>query len=148
VGIALALLGVSSAFVQAVLVGPVVQRLGERRSLLVGLAFGVNGFIVHALAPTGRVFAVGIPLITLWGFASPSVQSLMTRQVGPTAQGRLQGTLAGIQGIAGMIGPLLFTGVFAVAIAPDTRWQLPGAPFLLAAALTLAGLTLAWRVAR
>jgi DHA1 family tetracycline resistance protein-like MFS transporter len=148
VGIALAILGVSSAFVQALLVGPVVRRLGERWSLLVGLAFGVAAFAVQALAPTGTVFVIGLMLITLWGFASPSVQSLMTRQVEPTAQGRLQGAIAGLVGVAGTIGPVLFTAVFAAAIARDAAWQLPGAPFLLAGALTLAALAVAWRVAR
>jgi DHA1 family tetracycline resistance protein-like MFS transporter len=148
VGMALALLGVSSASVQALLVGPVVQRLGERWSLLVGLAFGVAAFLLLGLAPTGGVFAVGMPLITLWGFASPAVQSLMTRQVDATGQGRLQGALAGLQGVAGMIGPVLFTTVFAGAIAREASLYLPGAPMLLAASLTFAALAVAALVAR
>ena len=56
--------------VQGALVGPAVARFGERRALLVGLAFGVAGFAVFGLAATGVVFWAGIPLLALWGFAS------------------------------------------------------------------------------
>jgi hypothetical protein len=44
-----------------------------------------------------------------------------------------------------MIGPVLFATTFAAAIA---RGRLPGAGFVLAAALTAAALAVAWRVAR
>ena len=48
--------------------------------------------------------------------------------------------------LAGLFGPGLFTQAFARSIAPGEGWHLPGAPFLLAAALLLAATALAWRV--
>ena len=63
-------------------------------------------------------------------------------------QGRLQGALSGLQGVAHMVGPALFTGVFAAAIRTGPARQLPGAPFFLAALLLVASSVLAWRVAR
>jgi DHA1 family tetracycline resistance protein-like MFS transporter len=148
VGLVLATLGVLSAVVGAGLVRVVVERLGERRTLLLGLASGACGFALYGLAPTTAVFFAGVPLVALWGLAGPAAQSLMTQQVDPTEQGQLQGAISGVQGVAFMIGPVLFTAVYAACIGTRTGWQLPGAPFLLAALLLATGFGLAWRVAR
>ena len=143
VGLSLALIGVSSAVVQGALVGPLVARLGERRTLLTGVAFGVAGFCAYAFAPTGPAFLAAIPLVALWGLAGPSAQGLMTRLVDPRQQGELQGANGAVLGIAAMIGPGLFTLTFATFIGDDAPLHLPGAPFLLAALL----LALAWLIA-
>ncbi len=138
VGFALAAVGVASMIVQGGLVGPVVRRLGEPRALLVGLACGALAFTVYGLAPTGTMFLLGIPVGALFGLTYPSLQGLMTRRVGPDEQGRLQGALASLMGIAGVIAPLLFTQTFAAAIGPFRELGAPGAPFLLAALLLVA----------
>jgi len=145
VGLALAALGVASALVQGGLVRTVVPRLGERSSLLVGIAFGLVAFLVHGLAPTGRLFCLGLPLIALWGFWGPSAQAIMTRQMEASEQGRLQGALAGLRGVAGLVGPGLFTGVFAAAVSNGRSVTLSGAPYLLAAAMLAVGFVLSWR---
>src|SRR5262245_8573294 len=145
VGMVLAALGVASVVVQGGLVRPVVARAGERRSLLLGIAFGLSGFLVHGLAPTGALFCLGVPLVSLWGFWGPAAQGLMTRQVDATEQGRLQGALAGLRGIGGMIGPGLFTGVFAAAVADGRSPALAGAPYVLAAGMLALAFTIAWR---
>jgi hypothetical protein len=67
----------------------------------------------------------------------------MTRHVASTEQGRLQGLDGSLRGIADLIGPGLFTLTFAHFIAPGRAWELPGAPFLLAAALQVAALGIA-----
>jgi DHA1 family tetracycline resistance protein-like MFS transporter len=148
VGVTLALVGACTAVVQATMVGPVVARLGERRGLLLGLAFGTMGFAIYGLAPTGLLFAAGIPFTALWGFAGASAQSTMTRQVDPTEQGRLQGAVAALRGMADLIGPGLFTSVFAVSIAEKSAWHLPGAPYYLAALVLAIAFAPAWLVAR
>jgi len=70
----------------------------------------------------------------------------MSRRVGPHEQGQVQGANGSIAGIANMIGPGLFTQVFAVAIVPERSWHLPGAPFALAVVMLLAAMVIAWRV--
>jgi DHA1 family tetracycline resistance protein-like MFS transporter len=133
IGLTLALVGVFSAVVQGGLVRKGVARMGERRALVFGLACGALGFAAYGLAPTSAWFFLGIPFGALWGFAGPSAQALMSQRVDPSEQGRLQGALAGIRGVTGMIGPTLFTSAFAWALkGPRPR---PGLPFLLAAAL-------------
>jgi len=135
VGLALGLVGVCSAIVQAGLVRRVIPRIGERRGLLFGLSMGAVGFAIYGLAPAGWVLLIGIPVMALWGFAMPSAQGLMSRTVEPEAQGRLQGALTSLTGIAGIFGPLMFSQILAAAVGPYASWGLSGAPFLLAAAL-------------
>jgi DHA1 family tetracycline resistance protein-like MFS transporter len=69
----------------------------------------------------------------------------MTGLVDGTEQGRLQGALASLMGLASLIGPIVFTQTFAVFISTDVNWGLPGAPFLLAAVLIFGAMLLAWR---
>jgi MFS transporter, DHA1 family, tetracycline resistance protein len=147
VGWALTVVGVSSAIVQAGLVGPVVGRLGERRALLLGLTAGAIGFTIYGLAPAGWMFIAGIPIMSLWGFYGPSAQGFMTRRVGHSEQGRLQGALNSIMGITGILGPAVFTTVLAAAIGSHRDWNLPGAPFLLSAALLVLAAVIASKVA-
>ena len=148
VGLVLAGVGLSSAIVQGGAVGPVVRRLGEVRTLLVGLSFGALGFALYGIADTGLVFLVGVPVMSLWGLAGPALQGLMSAQVSNREQGSLQGANASISGIAEIIGPLVFAGTFATFLVPHGGWELPGAPFFIAALLLAASVPLAWLVAR
>jgi len=145
VGLVLGGIGICSAIVQGALVGPAVRRLGERRVLLAGLTFGAIGFCAYGLAPTGAFFLAAVPVVALWGLASPAAQGIMTRHIGPTEQGALQGATGSVMGIATMIGPGLFAGTFAYFIGAGTRWHAPGAAFVLAAALLALGALLASR---
>jgi len=148
VGNSLAVVGVCASLVSGVLVGPFVKRFGERRSLLAGLFFGVLGFVGFALATSGWSILAVVPLIALWGIAAPAMQSLMARHVDPSSQGKLQGAINSLRAITGMAGPILFTQVFALAIAPRAPVHFPGAPYCLAAVLLLSSLLLAAYVTR
>jgi len=148
VGIALGLVGIASAIVQAGLTRRLVPKLGERRALAIGLGFGVAGFAIYGLAPTGWWMLAGIPVMAFWGLAGPAGQSLMTSHLEPHEQGRLQGGLSSLMGVAGLIGPGLFTQTFAAFIGPQRDWHLPGAPMLVAALLLLFAMAVAWRVTR
>lgn len=148
VGLSLAIVGVFAAIVSGALVGPIVKRFGERRSVLSGLLFGIVGFAGFALATRGWILLSVIPFIALWGIAAPAVQSLMSRRVDPSSQGKLQGAINSLRAITGMAGPLLFTQVFTLAISPRARFHFPGAPYFLAALLLLSSLLLAAYVTR
>jgi DHA1 family tetracycline resistance protein-like MFS transporter len=145
VGFAIATVGISSALVGAGMVQPLVAKLGDRRVMLGGMAFNVAGFMIYGLAPTGLLFWTGIPIGGLGGLASPPMQSLMTRRVKETEQGQLQGALSSIRGVAFMIGPITFTSTFASFIGPHRGAHLPGAPYLLAAAIVMVSMAIAMR---
>jgi MFS transporter, DHA1 family, tetracycline resistance protein len=146
IGGGLALIGVCSAVVSAILIGKFVGWLGEVRTALLGLAFGVVGFAWYGFAPDTRWFLAAFPLISLWGITSSPMQALMSHRVSPSEQGQLQGAIASLYGVAGMIGPLLFTGLFAAAISKAA--PLPGAPWWFAATLLATAFAIALIVAR
>ena len=148
VGYLLAGVGACAVVVQGFLVKPIVRRLGERKTLVLGLMFGAAGFAIYGLAPTGAWFWAGVPVMSLWGIANPSAQGIMTHLVEPTEQGQLQGALSSLMGIASCIGPGLFTQSFAVAIGAYAAWGLSGAPFLLAALILVCAAFIAWRTTR
>jgi MFS transporter, DHA1 family, tetracycline resistance protein len=145
VGLVLGGVGAASLIVQGLLVKPAVVWLKERGAMAVGLICGALGFAIYGLASSGAIFWIGVPVMALWGIASPSMQTLMTGLVDGTEQGRLQGALASLSGLANLIGPLLFSNIFAAFISTQASWGLPGAPFLLASVLVLGAVILAWR---
>ncbi len=142
-GVALALVGVGSILVQALVVQKFVARYGERGALATGLASAAVGFSIYAVTSNGWVFLAFIVPNALMGLIGPGVQGLMSRAVSGSEQGRLQGANMGLMAIASLIGPILFTEVFARAIGPWKAWAPVGAPFYLAAGLMALGLALA-----
>ncbi len=148
VGISLAVVGVCAMIVSGGLVGPYVKKFGERRSLVSGLFYGALGFAGFALAWRGWAVLASIPFIALWGVAGPAMQSLMSRRVDASSQGKLQGAVNSLRALTGMVGPLLFTQVFSAAISPTARLHLPGAPYYLASVLLLAAIATAIVVTR
>jgi DHA1 family tetracycline resistance protein-like MFS transporter len=148
VGLTLALVGICSMVVQGGAIGPIVNRFGERNALFLGLACGAAGIFIYGVAPTGPLFWVGIPVMALWGVAGAATQALITRRVSPEQQGQLQGATNSVQSVSQLLGPFLFTLTFAYFIGPQTPLQLPGAPFLLAAALLALALAVSvWTLA-
>ena len=106
---------------------------------------GALGFLIYGMAPTGALFWIGIPVMSLWGVAGAAVQALTSRLVAPDQQGQLQGAINSVQSVSQLIGPFLFTLTFAYFISDQAPVKMPGAPFLLAAALLALALVIAWR---
>ncbi len=148
VGLSLAVVGICSAVVGAVLVKPCVRKFGERTVMLIGLLFGSIGFALFGLATTGLGFWIAIPIWNLWGLAGPTAQGLMSHRVLPSEQGQLQGAINSMRGVAGLVGPALFAYVFAASIRPGTGWHVPGAPFYLASFILVTSLVLGLRTTR
>ena len=148
VGFTLALVGICAVVVQAGLVARCVKWFGERGTLVLGLLAGAAGFAIYGIAPTGWLFCLGVPVMALWGLASPAAGGLMSKRVSASEQGQLQGANACIQSLANLIAPGVFALLFAYAIGAGRDWNMPGAPYLLAAVLLLAAAGVAWRVTR
>ncbi len=141
VGMSLAVVGISYMITSATLVGPFVKHFGERYALFSGLFFGALGFALFGFATTGWLFVIAIAVNSLWGLAGPPAQSLMTRHVSVAEQGQLQGALSSMRGMAMIVGPGLFAGVFAISIKRQPA--VPGAPWFLSALLLVSSLILA-----
>ncbi len=126
--------------VQSLVVKRFVKRFGERTAAITGYAATAIGFLIYASAPTGLLFPLGMPFYALAGLVGPAVQSQMTRQIAPTEQGRLQGTIAGLASLCGLFAPIMFTQVFGFA-TEHARGGLvpPGLHLYLGAAILLGG---------
>lgn len=139
--------GVVTIIIQAGVVGRVVKLVGERGALLIGLTSALAAFLVYAFAPTGPLFLVGILAGALTGLIGPGLQGLMTRRVGPSEQGRLQGANSAIMGICAIIGPVVYLSALSFTVRSNDTLHLPGLPILIAAGLTFLGLLLAFKEA-
>jgi DHA1 family tetracycline resistance protein-like MFS transporter len=132
-GFGLAFFGALSV-VSAILVGKLTTRFGGQAIATAGFAFGALGFVVYGLAPTGWVFACGLPLTGLWSIAGAPVQSAMSRRVGPAEQGEMQGAVGSVRSIALIVGPSFFALLFA-AVTAHAGNPFVGAPWFLGALL-------------
>ncbi len=136
VGLALATVSVMAAIVSTLLIPQALRRLGERGTLGLGLLFGMTAFAIFGLAPTGRVFLVGLPCFSLWWLAGPVETSLISREVSGARQGELQGALSSMRALTAMAAPVVFTQAFAAAVgARADETDGAGAPFLIAGAV-------------
>jgi DHA1 family tetracycline resistance protein-like MFS transporter len=144
----LAGVGACTIVVQGVLVRVAVKRMGERRTLLLGLTGGALGFTAYALAGTGAAIMASVPVFGLMFFTGPPLQGLMSHRVQPNEYGLLQGMNASIIGITGIVGPILFTQVFAYFLRPHLGVAVPGAPFFLGAGLMAGAFAVAWHATR
>ncbi len=140
-GLTLAFVGVCTAVVQGLLIGPIIRRIGARGAVVGSLLAGTTGMSIYGLAATRPWFWAGVPVMALWGVAGPALQNMMTRHVGGSEQGQLQGATSASRSVAGLIVP----GIFAVLIA-GTIDTVPGAAFLLASGLLAAAALTTWFV--
>ena len=148
VGSLLAMVGLLDMGVQGLLVGPVVKRLGDRATMVTGLAFGALGIACMGLAPTGWLFVAAMLPNALWGMAMPTIQSLMTRRVSESEQGQLQGANNSVGSIAGIVSPLFFGGVYALSVGGNPTLPYIGSAFLIAAAVLGGAALLGWAAGR
>ena len=144
-GLAMGAVGLCYALVGGFMVQPVLRRFGETATLLFGLGSGVVGFGMLAAASGGLVFLLSIPVISLWGLAAPVTQGALSRRVAADQQGRLQGAMTSLAGLAGVAGPSLFGGLLAFALRTHGA---PGLPFAVGAALLAIATPVALRAIR
>jgi len=148
IGLVLMINGGSGIISQVFLVGPAVRRFGERGTLLIGAACGVIALVIAGLAPFGWVYFVSLPFGAVSNFLQAGLMGLMSRRVGPSEQGRLQGSNQSLQGITSIVGPVLYGSTFAWAIRNDPIFHTPGLPILISAGLLVVALALGVRFAQ
>lgn len=125
IGLSLGAFGVCQALAQAFLPGPAVKLLGERATILAGVACACVALVVMAFAThSWMIFAI-MPVFALGGIGAPALQSLATRQVAEDRQGQFQGVLASSVSLASVLCPLLFSSIYF-----GVRAYWPGAVWL------------------
>ena len=143
IGLSLAVVGLVFAVVNGGLIRLIIPRLGNERTVYVGLGFNAAGFVLYALATQSwMMFAVTV-VYCLGGIAGPALQGIISTQVPANAQGELQGALTSLMSLTSIIGPPLMTNTFYFFTNKNAAMYLPGAPMLLGAVLTITATLLA-----
>jgi DHA1 family tetracycline resistance protein-like MFS transporter len=144
IGYSLALAGLLVASVQAGLVRIVNPKLGNEKSVYIGLLFYSFGLFLFAFASQSwMMFAFLVPYC-LGGIAGPALQAIMTGNVPRNEQGELQGALTSMMSITTIIGPLVMNNLFTWFTKQSAALYFPGAPFFLGGLLILLSTYLAY----
>jgi len=147
VGWAMVAIGVMSVGVQGAAIGPIVNVLGEKRALFFGIGMGLLAFTLYGVAWHPALVFVAIVLGAFWGVWNAAAQSLLSRAIDPSEQGRLQGALASLRALCQVATPALFNGAFAAGVGAAGA-SLAGAPMLVSALLLALALPFALAAAR
>jgi DHA1 family tetracycline resistance protein-like MFS transporter len=143
VGQSLFAVGLGGALVQGGLARRLVPKLGEERSIAVGLLLAVVAYVGYATANAPWLLYVAIGIAAFGGLAMPACQSMITKTVRPDQQGIVQGALTSVQSLANIGGMLLGGYLFDWSIDPANDWAPTGTVYIGSAVLALAGLAAA-----
>jgi MFS transporter, DHA1 family, tetracycline resistance protein len=137
VGISLAVVGVLVGAVQAGLTRIVIPKIGNEKSIYLGLSLYTVGLVLFAFATQGwMMFAFLIPYC-LGGICGPSLQSVISVHVPPNQQGELQGALTSLMSLTTIIGPLIMNSTFSYFTTDKAPFYFPGIHFLIGAVCML-----------
>jgi DHA1 family tetracycline resistance protein-like MFS transporter len=148
VGLSFAFIGMLGGVMQFFAVEPIVRWTGERWAMILGVALFTVSQVLFALSSTSALFLVGHVVMGLGGIGTPAFNAAMSRRISPARQGEFQGAMGSLQGLAGLVGPVVFSGSFAYVTSPTALWRVTGAPFFISAALSLGALVLTVRSGR
>jgi MFS transporter, DHA1 family, tetracycline resistance protein len=99
--------GVLGAVIQGGFIRPVVQRLGDKRTFLVGVGLAAIGLVAAALSHSVAVFTVAlVPLAFGIGFGHPTISSLVSLVARGDEQGRMQGAASAVESLGRTVGPI------------------------------------------
>ena len=148
-GLTLGLVGVMALLVQGLLIRPIVARIGERRTITLGLRVSTLAFLGYGLASEGWMVPTIIVFGALAGIALPAIQGLVAGTVLPSEQGKIHAAFTSLTSLTAMVSPLVFTsGLFSFFTSDAAPVTLPGAPFFLGSLLFFVSLTLLARLFR
>ncbi|HEU5051136.1 MAG TPA: MFS transporter [Gemmatimonadales bacterium] len=123
--------GLLSIVMRIVLLGPIVDRIGERWTMRVGCLTLIAGFLLYPLADNLWVLAIGVmPLVPIGtALLFPSTTSMISASTPRHELGVTMGVAQTFAGIARVIAPLFATAVFQDL---GHRWPFPAAAALVA----------------
>lgn len=135
IGLSFTAYGIGVAITQGAVLPALVPRIGEFRTLMLGVTAGLAALFALGATPAAWVVFVIIPISCLSDMVPPTATAMMSNLVADDRQGVLQGVIASLGSIAAIVAPLLLTPMFHVFAAEDAPVYLPGAPFLASGAL-------------
>jgi DHA1 family tetracycline resistance protein-like MFS transporter len=146
VGISLTVVGVLIGGVQGGLTRVVNPRLGNEKSIYLGLSLYTLGLVLFAFASQSWMMFVFLIPYCLGGIAGPSLQAVISGHVEPSHQGELQGALTSLMSATTIIGPIIMTGTFTYFTGDKAPFYFPGMHFLIGAVCMLMSTVIIYRV--
>jgi DHA1 family tetracycline resistance protein-like MFS transporter len=146
VGISLAVVGLLVGAVQAGLTRVINPKLGNEKSIYLGLFLYALGLVLFAFATQGWMMFIFLVPYCLGGIAGPALQSIIAGHVPRNEQGELQGALTSLMSLTTIIGPLIMNNLFRYFTTSKAPFYFPGIPFLLGSIFMLMSLFIAWKV--
>lgn len=144
IGLSLGAIGLLVGLVQGLLIRWVNPRLGNEKSVYIGMALYTFGMLLFALATESWMLFVFLIPYCLGGIAGPAMQSLISGQVPPNEQGEIQGTLSSLMSASAIVGPPMMSTVFYYFTHKEAPFQFAGAHFVLGAFLMLVSTIIAY----
>lgn len=145
IGISLGIVGLLVGVVQGGLVRVVNPKIGNEKSIYIGLGLYALGLLLFAFATEGWMMFVFLIPYCLGGIAGPALQSIISGHVPPNEQGELQGALTSLMSVTSVIGPPLMNNLFAYFTQKEAPVYFPGAAFFLGALLMIASTWYAYK---
>jgi len=138
VGWTLAGLGFGAALLQGGAAGRLSRLLGERTTLLIGLALFAAGFGGMGVARDAAALIAALTALVIGiGLVTPALNALIASQADEQERGAVMGLSQSASALGRVAGPL--------ASGPLFEMITPGAPFIAASVLTLVALFVALR---
>ncbi|RYY60217.1 MAG: MFS transporter [Chitinophagaceae bacterium] len=137
VGISLAVVGLLVGLVQAGLTRVVNPKLGNEKSIYLGLILYTIGLTLFAFASTTWMMFLFLIPYCLGGICGPSLQAVLAGHVPSNEQGEMQGALTSLMSLTTIIGPLVMNNLFKYFTSADAPIHFPGVHFLVGAVCML-----------
>lgn len=144
VGISLGVIGLLVGIVQGGLIRWINPKLGNEKSIYVGMALYTIGMFLFAFATESWMMFVFLIPYCLGGIAGPAMQAVVSADVPPSEQGEIQGTMTSLMSASAIVGPPMMSMVFYYFTHKGAPIQFAGAPFILGGILMLISTVIAY----
>ncbi|MCD9639653.1 Hippocampus abundant transcript 1 protein [Datura stramonium] len=130
---------ICSATSQLLLMPLLAPFIGEEVLLCLGLTAGFTNLLIDSVARKIWIpyTAALLPIFT--SLVKPSLQSIVSKQIGPREQGIAQGCISSISSIANILSPFIYTPLTALFLSEKAPFPYPGFSIMCVA--------LAWLIA-
>jgi DHA1 family tetracycline resistance protein-like MFS transporter len=148
IGISLGVVGLLVGLVQGVLIRYINPKIGNEKSVYLGILLSAIGLILFAFASQSWMMFVFLIPYCLGGISGPALQSLISIHVAKNEQGELQGSLTGLQSLTAIFGPPLMIWLTTYFSRKNNALDIyfPGAAFLAGAIFMLISSVIAYFV--
>jgi DHA1 family tetracycline resistance protein-like MFS transporter len=146
-GYVFAAFGVLGAVIQGGFIRPIVRRLGDKSTFMLGLACGAFGLLACAMVDSVPLFMLTlVPLAFGIGFGHPTMASLVSLVADGDEQGRVQGAAGAVESLGRTIGPVW--GNASLERIGEAAPYVSAATLLLLTLVLAAGFKVTWRAER